>query len=60
MPDKDSDLNRSLWEASEAGDDARVSELMQDGADVHSENPFGNNGLVLSSREGHDKIEDVP
>ena len=45
-----------LWAASEAGDEARVGELIQAGADVHSKNPGGNNGLILSSQEGHDKI----
>ena len=50
------DLNRSLWAACEAGDEARVEELIQAGADVKSENPSGNNGLHLSSMRGHDKI----
>ena len=49
-------LNRSLWAASEAGDDTRVGELIENGADVHSENPSGNNGLIISSIFGHDEI----
>ena len=55
MADK-ANLNKKLWAASGAGDDARVGELIQAGADVHSENPDGDNGLIISSREGHDEI----
>ena len=54
--DADGDLNMSLWAACEAGDDAKVGELIQAGADIHSKNPAGYNGLIISSREGHDKI----
>ena len=51
------DLNKSLWEASLSGDDAKVGKLMLAGADVHSKEPPGNNnGLILSALKGHDKI----
>ena len=55
MPDE-GDLNRRLWAASYYGDEARVGELIQAGADVHSEDRVGNNGLIISSSGGHDKI----
>ena len=53
---EEGDLNRRLWEACEAGDEAMVEELIQLGADVQSKNPSGDNGLHLSSIGGHDKI----
>ena len=49
MTDDKGDLNRSLWAACEAGDEARVMEMIQAGADVQSKNPSGNNGLIISS-----------
>ena len=55
MADK-GDLNRRLWAASDAGEEARVEALIQKGADVHSKNPRGYNGLILSSQKGHNKI----
>ena len=48
MPDK-GDLNKSLWAASEAGEEARVGELIQAGADVHSEDPSGGGATPLSA-----------
>ena len=36
---EESDLIRSLWAACAAGDDAKVEELIQAGADVQSKNP---------------------
>ena len=53
---EEGDLNRSLLAACEAGDEARVRELIEAGADVQSKDPFGDNGLIVSSMRGHDKI----
>ena len=49
-------LNRDLLAASTAGDVASVTSLLQQGANVLSEDDNGNTGLHESARHGHDDI----
>ena len=49
-------LNKDLLSVSVSGDAASVTSLLQQGASVFSEGVFGDSGLQLSAKHGHDDI----
>jgi ankyrin repeat protein len=47
------DINSDLLEAAEAGDTARVEQLLEQGADVNAKDKDGYTALMLAAFSGH-------
>jgi ankyrin repeat protein len=50
------DINSELMKAAEAGDSAKVEQLLKKGADVNAKNKYGDNALKIAASKANNRI----